>query len=98
MSGETEYWFARRFPAGDRRNAFAPVTWKGYAATAIYVAVLLIGGAGFAWISASGYLIQGLLVFSVAAMVGSVWFISVANAKGDKTRTVADYRKAPPRV
>lgn len=94
MSGDAEYWFARRFPVGDRRNAFAPVHWKGYAATAIYIIVLLVGGAAFVWMGANGDLLQGAIVFATAAVIGAGWFITVANAKGDKTRTVADYRKA----
>mgnify|MGYP000004326712 CR=1 FL=1 len=98
MSGETEYWFARRHPPGDKRNSFAPVNRMGYIATAIYVVVLLIGGVAFAWIGASGYLLQGALVFAAVAMIAGGSFIAIANAKGDKTRTIADYRKAPPRV
>jgi hypothetical protein len=98
MSAQREFWFARRFPVGDRRNAFAPVHWKGWAVAGVYVAALVVGGLAFAWMGASGYLIQGAVVFIIAAIVGGGWFIVVANAKGDKTRTVADYRKAPARV
>ena len=94
----SEYWFARRFPVGDRRNAMAPVHWKGFAAVAIYVVALIIGGLAFAWMGASGHLVQGTLVFAAAAIVGAGWFIVVSQAKGDPNRTVADYRKANPRA
>ena len=94
----SEYWFARRFPVGDRRNAMAPVHWKGFASTAIYVAVLIIGGIAFAWMGASGHLVQGTIVFVVAAIVGAGWFIIISKAKGDPNRTVADYRKANQRA
>jgi hypothetical protein len=94
----TEYWFARRFPVGDRRNAMAPVHRKGFAATGIYVAALVIGGLAFAWMGASGHLVQGTIVFAAAAIVGAVWFIVVSRAKGDPNRTVADSRKANPRA
>jgi hypothetical protein len=93
MTAPREYWFARRFPVGHARKAMAPVHWKGYAAAAIFVLVLFIGGGAFAWMGASGYLIQGIVVFSIAALIGCVWFITVATAMGDRTRTVADYQK-----
>ncbi len=90
----TEYWFARRFPVGNPRNSFAPVHWKGWAAAAIFIAVLAIGAAAFAWMGASGFLVHGMVVFAVAALVGMVWFVTIAQVKGDKSRTVDDYRKA----
>ena len=89
-----DYWFARRFPVSDRRNSFAPVHWKGWAASAVFVAALTAGGVAFAWMGASGYLIQGAIAFAVVAFLAGGWFIVVANAKGDRTRTVQDYRKA----
>ncbi|HYD85846.1 MAG TPA: hypothetical protein VEA80_00060 [Vitreimonas sp.] len=98
MSARPEYWFARRFPVGDRRNAFAPVHWKGFVAAGVFVLTLLIGGFAFAWMGASGDLMWGSVVFAVTAFVSAGWFITVANAKGDKTRTVADYKKANSRV
>jgi len=98
MTTQGEYWFARRFPIGDRRNAYAPVHWKGFAASGVFVLALLIGGFAFAWMGASGDLIWGTAVFAITALVSAGWFITVANAKGDKTRTVADYKKANERV
>jgi hypothetical protein len=95
---DTEYWFARRFPVSDRRNAFAPVHWKGWVASAAFVAALAIGGAAFAWMASRGYLIQGAIAFVAAAFLAGGWFIVVASAKGDRTRTVQDYRKARERV
>jgi len=89
-----EYWFARRFPVGDRRRAMAPVHWKGTAVALIYVAVLILGGIAFAWFGASGRMVTGVVIFVVAAIVGVGFFIGVAEAKCDKQRTVADYRKA----
>jgi hypothetical protein len=98
MTNQAEYWFARRFPVGDRRNSFAPVHWKGWAASAVFVTVLTIGALAFAWMGAGGYLVQGVVVFATAAVVGGGWFIAVARTKGDNTRTVADYRKDRPRA
>lgn len=92
----TQYWFARRFPVGDPRNAMAPVHWKGFAVAAAFGATLMIGALAFAWMGASGHLVQGIAVFAAAALVGGGWFVVVAQAKGDKTRTVADYKKDAP--
>jgi len=94
MTEVTEFWFARRFPVGDRRRAMAPVHWKGTAVALIYVAVLMLGGFAFAWFGASGRMVTGVIIFVVAAIFGAGLFISVAEAKCDRQRTVADYRKA----
>lgn len=94
----TEYWFARRFPVGDSRNAFAPVHWKGWLASAAFIAALLIGGAAFAWMASRGFLVQGAVAFITTAFLAGGWFIVVASAKGDRSRTVQDYRKARERV
>lgn len=98
MNGETEYWFARRFPVGNPRKAVAPVHWKGWALSIAYVTVLLAGGLAFAWLGAGGRLLEGVIVFVFAAAIGAGGFIAIAEAKSDKTRTVQDYRKAKGRV
>ena len=89
----TEIWFARRFPVGDPRKAMAPVHWKGYLAAGMFVVALLIGALAFAWMGAHGQIVQGAAAFIVAAAVGTIWFITVAERTCDKTRTVADYQK-----
>lgn len=94
----TEFWFARRFPVGNPRNAMAPVHWKGYAVVAAYVTLLVLGALGFAWFGASGDLILGAVLFAAAAVVGASLFIILSSTKGDKARTVAEYRKDAARV
>jgi hypothetical protein len=94
----TEYWFARRFPVGSPRNAMAPVHWKGYAIVAVYVTLLVLGGMAFAWLGASGDLIKGAVIFGASALIGAGLFIFLSNSKGDKTRTVAEYRRDARRV
>ena len=94
----TEYWFARRFPVGNPRNAMSPVHWKGYAVVAAYVTLLVLGGLAFAWLGAGGQLILGAVVFAAAAVIGASLFIGLSNTKGDKTRTAAEYRKDAARV
>jgi hypothetical protein len=76
----------------------SPVNWKGYAVVAAYVTLLVLGGFAFAWLGAGGRLIVGASVFAAASIVGAGLFIVLSGAKGDKTRTVADYRKDARRV
>lgn len=89
----TDFWFARRFPVGNPRNAMSPVNWKGYAATLAFVSVLAAAGFAFAWLGASGDLLKGTLIFAGAAIVCTAVFLGVVNAKSDNSRTVADYKK-----
>jgi hypothetical protein len=90
---EREYWFARRFPLKDPRQSYAPVHWKGYAVSLLFVAALTAGGVAFAWLGARGDLFMGVLVFAGVALVAGAWFVLTAKANGDPVRTVADYRK-----
>lgn len=90
---DKEYWFARRFPVGSPRAGLSPVHWKGYAVVAIYVTVLAIGGVAFAWLGASDRMPEGIAMFILAAFLGTMFYITVARQKGDRIRTVADYRR-----
>lgn len=94
----TEYWFARRFPLGHARSGMSPVHWKGWMLTAGFVAILTLGAFAFAWFGASGNMAEGVAIFALLAFIGGVSFTSMANAKCDKVRTVADYKKDRARV
>lgn len=93
VTEQKEYWFARRFPFGDPRNAMAPVHWKGWAAAFIFVCALTGGGVLFAWMGASGQIVKGAAFFVVIAFFATIFFIGTTQRKGDLVRTVADYRK-----
>ena len=90
---EREYWFARRYPLGDRRQAYAPVHWKGYAVSLVFVAALTGGGVAFAYLGAKDDFFMGLAVFVGVTIVAGAWFILTAKANGDPVRTVAEYQK-----
>jgi len=93
MSAE-EYWFARRFPLGSPRAGMSPIHWKGYAVVAGYLFVLLLGAGAFAWFAIhERNMAEGLAFFVGAASLSSIVYISVARHKGDRIRTVADYKK-----
>ncbi|MGE0741341.1 MAG: hypothetical protein AB7O98_08365 [Hyphomonadaceae bacterium] len=88
-----EYWFARRFPLSDQRRAMAPVHWKGYAVSIVYVVALLFGGGLFVFLGMTERMMEGVAVFGVIAFVAAAWFMLTAKANGDPVRTVADYKK-----
>jgi hypothetical protein len=90
---EREYWFARRFPLSDPRQAYAPVHWKGYAVSMAFVIALTAGAVGFAWLGASGDMFMGVMLFAGVCIVAGAWFVLTAKANGDPIRTVADYKK-----
>lgn len=90
---EREYWFARRFPLGSSRQAYAPVHWKGYLVALIFVIALTAGGVAFAWYGAHDNMLQGITIFVGVAFLAGVWFTLTAKANGDPVRTVAEYKK-----
>ena len=90
---ERDYWFARRFPLSDGRQAFAPVNWKGYAVSLVFVAVLTAGGVAFAWLGAQHNIFMGVMVFAGVALLAGAWFTLTTKANADPIRTVADYKK-----
>lgn len=90
---EREYWFARRYPLSDPRQAYAPVHWKGVAASLVFVCALTGGGVAFAYLGAEDNLFMGIMVFAGVALLAGAWFTLTAKANGDPIRTVADYKK-----
>jgi cell division protein FtsW (lipid II flippase) len=94
----TEYWFARRFALDDARQSMAPVHWKGVLVAVVFVAMMLAGGAAWAWLAVTGKMIAGATVFALLSFTGGFLFIAAARTRGDLTRTVADYRKEKQRV
>jgi hypothetical protein len=99
VTPKPEFWFARRFPLGHARQGYAPVHWKGWAATLAFVLALAGGGAFFAWDAiVEQNLVRGAAVFIVAAFVGIAWYLLVVRANSDTLHTVADYKGGKPRV
>lgn len=89
---DRQAWFARRFPAGDPRNAMSPVHPRGWMVVGGFATAMALGALGFLALALFGYLIAGILVFIGLALIGAFTFILVAQWKGDRERTVADYR------
>ncbi len=99
MSAEPrEIWFARRFPIGNPRSGMAPVHWKGWAVIGLFLFAMVVGASAFAWFAYEGLMGQGVWTFVVLAAAGALFFLRMANHKGDHIHTVADYEKGKLRV
>lgn len=89
----TGQWFARRFPVGHPRNAMSPVRREGYLVVALFLTAMALGAAAFAALALLGLFFAGIVIFAALAALGAGAFIWLAHVKGDRARTVADYRK-----
>ena len=88
-----DIWFARRFPIGSTRSGMAPINWKGWVVVAVFLLVLLVGAAAFGWFAYEGDMVKGVTTFVAFAFGAGLFFIKMANDKGDHIHTVADYVK-----
>lgn len=98
MTEPREIWFARRFPIGSTRSGMAPVTWKGWAVIAAFVLMLCFAAGVFGWFVYEGDTSKGVWSFIVLSAAGGLFFVRMANHKGDHIHTVADYEKGKLRV
>ncbi len=89
---EQKYWFARRFPVGHPRNAMAPVSQEGWWVVWVFVAAMAVGALGLIFLGLNGQIVSGIAMFVVMALLGGGMFIGMAQTRGDKGRTVEDYR------
>jgi hypothetical protein len=88
----SDYWFARRVPVGHRRNTLAPVSGEGWMVVLVFVAAMAVGGIAFIALALSGLFLPGLGIFVLLATLGGAAFIIFAVRKGDRNRTVSEYR------
>jgi hypothetical protein len=93
-----EIWFARRFPIGSPRSGMAPVNWKGWAVVGVFILGMIAGGLAWGWFAHEGDMAKGVWTFIVIAAAGGLFFIRMANHKGDHVHTIADYEKGKLRV
>lgn len=89
-----KYWFARRFPVAEvQNNRMAPVSSEGWAVVALFVGCMIAGAVGlFLFSFAYRQPFIGIVTFVVFAIAGATAFISLAYIKGDKLRTVDEYK------
>ena len=89
---EQKYWFARRFPVGHPRNAMAPVSREGWWVVWVFVAAVVVGALGLLFLGMNGQIVSGIAMFVILALLGGAMFIGMAQTRGDKDRTVEDYK------
>ena len=89
---EKKYWFARRFPVGHPRNAMAPVSTEGWAVVGIFIAATIVGTLGLVFLGLNGQLVSGFAMFVILVLLGGGMFVGMAQSRGDRTRTVDDYK------
>jgi hypothetical protein len=92
---EQEYWFARSRRPGS--NRMTPINAKGWFVVVFFVACMLIGAGLFGVLMFEGKIMAGVVTYALFALVGASTFVWLAYAKGDRARTVDDYRSAPKR-
>jgi hypothetical protein len=71
-----------------------PVSREGWLVVFGFVAAMAVGGATFIALALAGSFVPGIGIFVLLAAAGGGTFILLAMRKGDRTRTVEDYRKA----
>ncbi len=104
---EQDYWFARRFPVGDRRNSMSPVSPEGMRVAWTFVG--LMAGGAIAWLLLGGLAgwsfyasgpgplswvlaVLGPVVFIACAIYGGTTFIRESQRRGDPNHTAGDYK------
>lgn len=87
-----KYWFARRFPVGHRRNAMGPVSPEGWRVTGVFVMSVVAGMIGGFLLLTSGSPLLGLALFVVLSALGGLAFVVISARRGDRERTIEDYR------
>ncbi|MBS0385887.1 MAG: hypothetical protein JSS00_11120 [Proteobacteria bacterium] len=89
---EQDYWFARSRRPGS--NRMAPINAKGWFVVLFFVACMMIGAGLFGVLMFDGKIMAAVVSYALFALIGAGTFIWLAQAKGDRTRTVDDYRAA----
>lgn len=92
----SDYWFARRFPVGDKRNAVAPVSREGRFVVMGFLMAMLVGMLFFIVMAIAGRLVLGGATFAIMGGLGGAAFIAASYYKLDRNHTVDDYENGPP--
>jgi len=89
----SKIWFAKLSNRGVGNPRMTPVSREGWLVVGGFVAAMLIGAILFATLMAMGAVALGVSAFAVFAVIGAGGFLWASVARGDKTRTAADYRR-----
>jgi hypothetical protein len=87
-----QYWFAKLASRGAGGPRMAPVTREGWLVVAGFITGMAVGGILFLTLMLSDHVAPAVIVFAAVAIASGGGFLWASVAKGDTTRTVADYR------
>ncbi|MEJ0098149.1 MAG: hypothetical protein WDM84_09880 [Bauldia sp.] len=88
----SRYWFAILSRSGVGNPRMTPVSREGWLVVGGFVAAMLVGALLFVWQMIADHVAAGVILFALFAIIGAGGFLWASVAKGDRTRTVADYR------
>jgi hypothetical protein len=87
-----QYWFAALNRKGYRNPRMTPISREGWLVVAGFVLSMLVGALLFAALMLTNHVALAVIVFALFAITGASGFLWASVAKGDTTRTVAEYR------
>jgi membrane protein implicated in regulation of membrane protease activity len=70
----------------------APVSREGWWVVWVFVAAVVVGALGLLFLGMNGQIVSGTAMFVILALLGGGMFIGMAQTRGDKDRTVEDYK------
>ncbi|MEJ0012591.1 MAG: hypothetical protein WDM94_08185 [Bauldia sp.] len=88
----SRYWFAVLSRTGVGNPRMSPVSSEGWLVVAGFVASMFVGALLFVWLMIADHPAAGVILFVLFAVVGAGGFLWASVARGDKARTVAEYR------
>ena len=88
----TQVWFARLSSRGRGGARMTPVSREGWLVVAGFVAAMLVGALLFVWQMVADHVALAVVLFALFAVAGGGGFLWASVARGDFTRTAADYR------
>ena len=96
---DNQYWFARRFPVGHPSSTMSPVTREGWRVVWTFVSWMTGGAIAAVILVLVGLYLNQWWLYVAAAVVyvassayGGWYFVTTAMKRGDRTKTVDDYR------
>ncbi|MES1200499.1 MAG: hypothetical protein ABUS57_03510 [Pseudomonadota bacterium] len=90
-------WFART-RTSPRSRRMGPISWQGWVVVVGFAVSMTLGAVAMAIGFLTNHVALGVAAYVVLGGVGAACFIYASIAKGDASRTVADYRKDQKRV
>ena len=88
----SRYWFAILNRKGYGNPRMTPVSREGWFVVVGFLVAMFIGALLFVWQMFADHAAAGVILFALFAIIGGGGFLWASVAKGDRTRTAAEYR------